>query len=77
MESFRAPSPTHLIRWMEKGFYALNIFKFKDQFKLTVSESRNITDFALFISLVHVRQCNEAPLGIRAPLIDIKFLSVL
>ena len=76
-ESFRAPGPTHHARWMAKAIYALKIFLFKTQFKLTARESKNITDLALFVSLVYVKQWNEAPRGIRAPLNDIKFLSVL
>ena len=75
--SFRAPGPTHHARWMGRGIYALKIFLFKDQFKLTPRESRNITDLAMFVSLIYIRQWNEAPLGIRAPYNDIELLSVL
>ena len=60
-----------------KAIYALKIFLFKTQFKLTARESKNITDLALLVSLVYVKQWNEAPLGIRAPLNDIEFLSNL
>jgi hypothetical protein len=76
-EKFRAPGPTHHARWMAKAIYALKIFLFKSQLKLTASESKNITDLALFVSLVYVKQWNEASLGIRAPLNDIEFLSSL
>ncbi len=76
-EKFRAPGPTHHARWMAKAIYALKIFLFKTQFKLTVRESQNITGLALFVSLVYVKQWNEAPLAIRAPLNDIEFLSNL
>ncbi|KAK0045406.1 hypothetical protein Bpfe_025132 [Biomphalaria pfeifferi] len=76
-EKFRAPGPTHHARWMAKAIYALKIFLFKTQFKLTVRESQNITHLALFVSLVYVKQWNEAPLAIRAPLNDIEFLSNL
>ncbi|KAK0053559.1 hypothetical protein Bpfe_017019 [Biomphalaria pfeifferi] len=76
-EKFRAPGPTHHARWMAKAIYALKIFLFKTLFKLTVRESQNITHLALFVSLVYVKQWNEAPLAIRAPLNDIEFLSNL
>jgi len=75
--TFRAPGPTHHARWMAKAIYALKMFLFRSQFQLTPQEFRNIQDLALFVSLVYVRQWNEAPLGIRAPLNDVQFLSVL
>ena len=59
------------------AIYALKIFLFKTQFKLTASESKNITDLALFASLVHVKQWIIPPLGVQAPLNDIEFLSNL
>src|SRR5688572_18699395 len=69
--------PKHRARWMAKAIYAMKIFLFKTQFKLTARESKKITDLALFFSLVYVKQWNEAPRRIRAPLNGIKFLSVL
>jgi len=75
--SFRAPGPTHHARWMGKGIYVLKIFLFQAQFKLTPREARNITTMALFVSLVYIRQWNEASLGIRAPYNDIELLSLL
>ena len=41
-QSFRAPGPTHHARWMGKGIYALKIYLFKAQFKLTARESKSI-----------------------------------
>jgi len=44
----------------------------------TARESKNITDLALFVSLVYVKQWNvDAPLDIQAPLKDMEFLSNL
>jgi hypothetical protein len=76
-KSFRAPGPTHHARWMGKGIYALKIFLFRQEVKLTRREAREITEFALFVSLIYIRHWNEAPLGIRAPYNDIELLSVL
>ena len=76
-EKFRAPSATYHARWMAKAIYALKICLFKTQFKFTAREAKNITGLAMFVSLVYVKQWNEAPLAIRAPLNDIKFLSNL
>jgi len=62
---------------MAKAIYAMKIFLFKTQFKLTARECKNVTDLTLFVSLVYVNQWNEAPRRIRAPLNGIKVLSVL
>ena len=75
--TIRAPGPTHHARWMAKAIYALKMFLFRTQFEMMPRELSNVRDLALFVSLVYVRQWNEAPLGIRAPLNDIQFLSVL
>lgn len=76
-EKFHAPGPTHHARWMAKGIYALKLYLFREQFKLTKRESKNIKDLALFVSLVYIKYWNEAPLGIQAPQNDIKLLCVL
>lgn len=75
--SFRAPGPTHHARWMGKGIYALKICLFKDQFQIKPKDVKNITDLALFVSLVYIRYWNEAPLAIRAPYNDIELISTL
>ena len=65
---------------MGKGIYVLKIYIFKAHFKLIARETKIISDFAeFFISLVHVKQRNEALqwLAIRAPLDDIYFSTVL
>ena len=74
---FRAPGAMHHARWMAKGIYAIKIYLFRHQFKLTKKESKNILDFALFVSLAYVKYWNEAPIGVRAPYNDIQFMNVL
>jgi hypothetical protein len=76
-KAIRAPGPTHHARWMGRGIYALKLFLFRAQFQMTARQLSNITDLALFVSLVYVRQWNEAPMGIRAPYNDVELLSTL
>lgn len=75
--SFRAPGPTHHARWMAKAIYAIKIYLFREQFHLTSREFKNIEQFALFAVLAYVRNWNEAPQGIKAPLNDVQFLETL
>ena len=77
VESFRAPGPIHHARWMGKGIYVLKIFLFRSQFHMTTREVSNVTNLALFISLVYIRYWNEAPLAIRAPYNNVEFLARL
>lgn len=76
-KSIRAPGPTHHARWMGKGIYALKIFLFNKQFQMSPEDLKNVTDLALFVSLVYVKYWNEAPIAIRAPFNDIELLNVL
>lgn len=76
-KAIRAPGPTHHARWMGKAIYALKLFLFRTQFQMTARQLSNVTDLALFVSLVYVRYWNEAPVGIRAPYNDVELLSVL
>jgi len=75
--SFRAPGAMHHARWMAKAIYALKLYLFHNQFKLTQRECNNTKDLALFVSLVYARFWNEAPQGHRAPLNDILLLRIL
>lgn len=74
---FRAPGALHQARWMAKAIYCLKIYMFQDQFTLTASEKRSVTDLSLFVSLVYGRYWNEAPLAERAPLNDANLFKLL
>ena len=43
------PGANHRPRWMGKLIYALKIFLFNGQFKLTKAVEKNLTRFVLFI----------------------------
>jgi hypothetical protein len=62
---------------MAKAIYALKIFLFREQFNLTVTENKGITDLCLFVSLVYGKFWHEAPLAIRAPFSDLRLISAL
>ena len=63
---------------VRKRIYALKIYLFKAQLKLIARATKIIYWFCcVFINLVYVKQSNEAPLTIRAPLNDINFSTVL
>lgn len=42
--SFRTPGPTSNACWIAKGIYSLNIFIFRDQFRLTAKELNGLGD---------------------------------
>ena len=63
----------HRARWMSKLIYALKIFLFRGQFKLTKAMEKNLTRFVLFIVTLYVPAWYEAPLAARAPAQDLAF----
>ena len=71
--NFRRPGAMHYARWMAKGIYALKVYLFRTEFRLTPTEQRQVTDIALFVSLVYIKYWNEAPLAAYAPLNDVQF----
>jgi hypothetical protein len=72
--NFRAPGAHHHARWMAKAIYCLKIYMFQEQFRLTSSEKKGITDISLFVSLIYAKYWNEASLAERAPLNDATML---
>jgi hypothetical protein len=75
--SFKSPGAFHHARWMAKAIYCIKICLFRQQFSLTPMEKRNITELALFASLVYARFWHEAPLPIKAPLNDLLLIEEL
>ena len=47
---FQAPGAMHRARWMAKVMYAIKIWLFRDQFRLTASEEKGIRDLAILQS---------------------------
>ena len=71
---FRAPGAFHHARWMAKGIYALKVFLFRGQVKLTAYELQAMEDISLFVALLYATKWNEAMVPQRAPLNDLLFM---
>lgn len=68
---FRLPGAVQQARWMAKVIYCFKIMLFREQFKLTAKELRNLTEFCLFVSHVYVRAWISCPLACDAPVNDL------
>ena len=58
---FRAPGPMHHARWMSKAIYALKVWMFRQQFKLTAREESGLRSICIFVCWVYARSWTEAP----------------
>ncbi|KAG0725689.1 hypothetical protein GWK47_038114 [Chionoecetes opilio] len=59
---------------MAKGIYALQVFLFQGQVKLTAHELQAMEDISLFVALLYATKWNEAMVPQRAPLNDLLFM---
>jgi hypothetical protein len=62
---------------MTKAIYALKIYLFRGQVKLTTHEIKGLADLSLFVAVINGRFWLEAPVAARAPLNDITMLSLI
>lgn len=74
---FKAPGATHHARWMAKLLYALKIWMFRNQFRLTPHETRGLRDLAIFAVTTYLKAWFTAPLAASAPCNDFLFLNQL
>lgn len=74
---FQVPGAMHRARWMAKVIYAIKMWLFRGQFKMTPSEERGIREVATFSVLVHLRAWMTAPLTAEAPLNDFRLMGQL
>lgn len=72
-----APGAMHHARWMAKVLYAMKIWLFRQQFKLTAREEKGARDLALFAVLVYLKAWITAPSAISAPLNDLQLMNQL
>ncbi|KAK0062841.1 hypothetical protein Bpfe_007561 [Biomphalaria pfeifferi] len=72
---FRVPGAYHMARWMAKVIYCLKIFLFRDEFKLTVSETKNLTEFCVFATHIYVSAWISCPMQSDAPINDLQLLA--
>ena len=74
---FKAPGAMHRARWMAKVIYALKIWLFRSQVKLTKAEEKGIRDFTIFSVLIHLRAWLTAPIVSEAPYNDFQLMQQL
>jgi hypothetical protein len=67
---FQVPGAMHCARWMAKVIYAINVWLFRDQFKIIAFEKKVVCDLATFAVLIHLRAWMTAPIAVQAPLND-------
>lgn len=75
--SFRAPAGLHRARWMAKAIYALKIYLFREQLKLTNREIKGIKDVCIFIVRIYIKYWFQAPCASSAPKNDLQLLKDL
>ena len=74
---FLAPGPMHHARWMSKAIYALKVWMFRSQFKLTVKEEKGLQQIAIFVSRLYAKAWTLAPEAAAAPRHDLQLLKDL
>ena len=62
---------------MSKAIYAIKIVLFQDQFSLSTEIMRGLQKVAVFVSLVYVKQWQEAAIPQFAPGNDLDFIKVM
>jgi len=74
---FLAPGPMHHARWMSKAIYALKVWMFRSQFKLTAREEKGLREIAVFVSRLYAKAWTLAPEAAAAPRHDLQLLKDL
>ena len=72
---FRVPGAYHMARWMAKVIYCFKIYLFRNEFKLTATEAKNLTEFCLFAAYIYVPAGILCSIPSDAPINDLQLLS--
>ncbi|ESN91269.1 hypothetical protein HELRODRAFT_182127 [Helobdella robusta] len=72
---FRVPGAYHMARWMAKVIYCLKMYLFRNEFKLTATETKSLTEFCLFATHIYVPAWMLCPIPSDAPVNDLQLLS--
>ena len=75
--TFRVPGAFHHVRWMAKAIYTLKIYLFRQEFLLSSSEILEISDICIFLANLYIKAWINAPISVKAPFQDLKFLKNL
>lgn len=68
---FRLPGAYHMARWMAKVIYCMKIFLFRNEFKLTATEQKNLSEFCIFAAHIYVPAWIACPVASDAPVNDL------
>ena len=60
-----------MARWMGKVIYCMKIYLFRNEFKMTASEEKNLTEFCIFVVHVYVPAWVACPVASDAPANDL------
>ena len=70
----KAPGALHKARWMAKVIYAIKVWMFGIQFKLTKTEDIGLRYVAIFVLSLYIKAWFQAPLSTLAPAMDLQLL---
>ena len=71
---FMARGAMHHARWMAKAKYAVKVFMFRSQFKLTAREEKALQHISLLVVTVYIRTWCNAPLPTSAAVNGLAFI---
>jgi hypothetical protein len=74
---FRVPGAMHRARWMAKVIYAIKMWLFRGQFKITKGELKGIRDVVVFAVKTYMKAWFTAPNAVEAPLNDFSLMADL
>lgn len=74
---FRKPDAFHLVKYITKSIYSINIYLFNREFQLTGQEEKSRLQLNTFIGECYAISWFSSPKADEAPLNDIKFLRKL
>lgn len=75
--SFKQPAGLHRARWMAKAIYALKIWMFRGQFRLTAKEEGGFRNICIFTTRIYTRAWFTAPSAVSAPRNDLWLIKSL
>lgn len=74
---FMAPGAYHHARWLSKALYAIKIWLFRAQFKLTAHEERGMREVSLFVVTVYLEAWFSSSIPTEAPRRDLDLMKRL
>ena len=74
---FQAPGAMHHARWLAKVLYAVKMWLFRAQFRMSKSEEKAISEIAAFGVTVYLKAWMTAPMVAEAPYNDFVLMKQL